>query len=70
MREWLERDWARSGERIVAVTTEGRGDLFALAQKQDYRTFPIPENVGGRFSVLSRGGPGAGGADRRSISAS
>ncbi len=49
VREWLGR---RPG-RVVAVTTEGKGDLFALAEKEGYKTFPIPENVGGRFSVLS-----------------
>ena len=54
VRDWLERALgARSSGRIVAVTTEGRGDLFDLATRQKYRTFPIPENVGGRFSVLS-----------------
>lgn len=54
VQEWLERAiGARSSGRIVAVTTEGRGDLFELAGKRNYRTFPIPENVGGRFSVLS-----------------
>ena len=55
----LVRDWmkqalgAEAAARIVAVTTEGKGDLFALAQAEGYRTFGIPENVGGRFSVLS-----------------
>src|SRR5205823_8157186 len=39
--------------RIVAVTTDGKGDLFQLAQGEGYRIFGIPENVGGRFSVLS-----------------
>ena len=54
VRDWLEK--ALGGEtaaRIVAVTTEGKGDLFALAQTEGYHTFGIPENVGGRFSVLS-----------------
>jgi glucose-6-phosphate isomerase len=54
VRDWLERALGRkAAARIVAVTTEGKGDLFALAQAEGYRTFPIPENVGGRFSVLS-----------------
>jgi glucose-6-phosphate isomerase len=54
VRHWMEQ--ALGGEtagRIVAVTTEGKGDLFALAEAEGYRTFGIPENVGGRFSVLS-----------------
>jgi glucose-6-phosphate isomerase len=54
VRDWLEQAVGeRSAAHIVAVTTEGKGDLFALAQSQGYRTFGIPENVGGRFSVLS-----------------
>jgi glucose-6-phosphate isomerase len=49
----IVREWLNNPQRIVAVTTEGKGDLFALAEKEGYRTFAIPENVGGRFSVLS-----------------
>src|SRR5271157_723352 len=54
VRDWMEQALgAETAARIVAVTTEGKGDLFALAQAEGYRTFGIPENVGGRFSVLS-----------------
>jgi glucose-6-phosphate isomerase len=54
VREWMEQALgARHTGRIVAVTTHGKGDLFALAQAQGYRIFAIPENVGGRFSVLT-----------------
>jgi len=49
----IVREWLNDPSRIVAVTTQGKGDLFALAEKEGYRTFGIPENVGGRFSVLS-----------------
>ncbi len=49
----IVREWLNDPARIVAVTTQGKGDLFALAEKEGYRTFGIPENVGGRFSVLS-----------------
>ncbi len=50
VRDWLGRGAAR---RIVAVTSEERGDLKVLAAREKYTTFHIPENVGGRFSVLS-----------------
>jgi len=55
VRDWLEQALGRreAAQRIVAVTTEGKGDLFALAQAEGYGVFGIPENVGGRFSVLS-----------------
>jgi glucose-6-phosphate isomerase len=49
----IVREWLNNASRIVAVTTKGKGDLYALAEKEGYRLFYIPENVGGRFSVLS-----------------
>ncbi|GHT53920.1 glucose-6-phosphate isomerase [Bacteroidia bacterium] len=42
-----------AGERIVAVTDKARGALRTLAAKEGYKTYIIPDNVGGRFSVLT-----------------
>lgn len=54
VREWLMNSLSKKAAgRIIAVTSEGRGDLKVLATKEGYVTFHIPENVGGRFSVLS-----------------
>ncbi|MDX2151526.1 MAG: hypothetical protein SFV54_12385 [Bryobacteraceae bacterium] len=54
VRDWLTQALGKKAAgRIVAVTSEGRGDLKKLATEENYRTFHIPENVGGRFSVLS-----------------
>lgn len=39
--------------RIVAVTDAARGALFSLAKKEGFKMFVIPDNVGGRFSVLT-----------------
>ncbi|MDR0733317.1 MAG: glucose-6-phosphate isomerase [Dysgonamonadaceae bacterium] len=39
--------------RIVAVTDAARGALRTLADREGYKTFVIPDNVGGRFSVLT-----------------
>jgi glucose-6-phosphate isomerase len=44
---------AESIERIVAITDESRGALRTLANKEGYKTFVIPDNVGGRYSVLT-----------------
>ncbi|MDR1121522.1 MAG: glucose-6-phosphate isomerase [Dysgonamonadaceae bacterium] len=44
---------AEAKERIVAVTDKSRGALRTLADKEGYKTFVIPNNVGGRFSVLT-----------------
>ncbi len=38
---------------IVAVTDASRGAARACADKEGYRSFIIPDNVGGRFSVLT-----------------
>lgn len=40
-------------ERIVAVTDKAKGALRSLATKEGYKTFVIPDSVGGRFSVLT-----------------
>ena len=39
--------------RIVAVTDAAKGALRTLATQEKYKTFVIPDNVGGRFSVLT-----------------
>lgn len=38
---------------IVAVTDAHKGAARAAADKEGYKTFVIPDNVGGRFSVLT-----------------
>ena len=51
----LERRYgkAEAAERIVAVTDKARGALKTLATQEGYSTFIIPDDVGGRFSVLT-----------------
>jgi len=44
---------AEAQKRIVAITDASKGALRALATQEGYRTFVIPDNVGGRFSVLT-----------------
>jgi glucose-6-phosphate isomerase len=43
----------KANTRVAVVTSEGRGDLKQFAVAQKLPTFHLPENVGGRFSVLS-----------------
>ena len=40
-------------KRIIAITDEKRGALRTLATQEGYKTFVIPDDVGGRFSVLT-----------------
>lgn len=55
LKNLLERKVGReeAGRRIVAITDAGKGALRSLANQEGYRTFVIPDNVGGRFSVLT-----------------
>ncbi len=40
-------------KRIVAITDATKGALRTLADKEGYKSFIIPDNVGGRYSVLT-----------------
>ena len=44
---------AGAAERIYVTTDESNGLLHDIAKKNDYETFVIPDNVGGRYSVLT-----------------
>lgn len=43
-------------KRIICITDADRGALRAMAIKDGYRTFPIDNDVGGRFSILTPAG--------------
>ena len=55
LKDMLERQEGKkfAAEHIVAVTDAKRGALRTLADTEGYKTFVIPDNVGGRFSVLT-----------------
>lgn len=55
LKEQLEAQIGREEacKRIVAITDEKRGALRTLATAEGYETYIIPDNVGGRFSVLT-----------------
>ena len=40
-------------DRIIAITDKERGALKTLAIEEGYKTFVVPDNVGGRYSVLT-----------------
>ena len=42
-----------ASKRIVATTDKARGTLKAIADKEGYETFVIPDDIGGRFSVIT-----------------
>ena len=48
-----QRGKTEAKDVIVAITDAKRGAARAAADKEGYKTFVIPDNVGGRFSVLT-----------------
>ena len=53
VKAYLEKTYPDAAERIVAVTDEKKGALKTLSTQEGYRTFVVPDNVGGRYSVLT-----------------
>ena len=54
-RELLENKYGKEGaqERIFCTTDKEKGTLKQLADREGYETFVVPDNVGGRYSVLT-----------------
>ncbi len=54
-RELLEKKYGKEGakERIYCTTDKARGTLKQLATREGYETFVVPDDVGGRYSVLT-----------------
>lgn len=54
-KELLEKKYgeAEAAKRIYATTDKARGALKNLADSKGYETFVVPDDVGGRFSVLT-----------------
>ena len=54
-KEMLEKKYGVEGarKRIYATTDAAKGALKKLSTEEGYETFTIPDNVGGRFSVLT-----------------
>ena len=42
-----------AGKRIIAITDAHKGALRTLAGREGYRSFVIPDDIGGRYSVLT-----------------
>ena len=54
-REFMENKYGikEARKRIYVTTDKEKGALKTLAEKEGYETFVIPNNVGGRYSVLT-----------------
>ena len=55
LKKLCESKYGKEGarERIFATTDKERGALKKLADDEGYETFIVPDNIGGRFSVLT-----------------
>lgn len=54
IRKWMERQYPEDiSERIICTTSEEGGALNELIDENGYQKFVIPDDVGGRFSVLT-----------------
>ena len=54
-REYMEKKYgkAEASKRIYATTDKARGALKKLSDEENYESFIIPDDVGGRYSVLT-----------------
>lgn len=54
-RDLLEKKYGKDGarERIFVTTDKARGTLKKFSDEMGYETFVVPDNVGGRYSVLT-----------------
>lgn len=55
IKKYMEERYGKAGaqKRIYATTDKARGALKTLADSEGYETFVIPDDVGGRYSVLT-----------------
>lgn len=54
-KDLMEKKYGKEGakKRIFVTTDKNKGTLLELAKKEGYETFVVPDDVGGRFSVLT-----------------
>ena len=55
LKDHIEKKYGKSvaADRVIAITDANKGALRSLSELNGYETFVIPDDIGGRFSVLS-----------------
>ncbi len=55
LRDHMEKKYGKAAtkQRIIAITDKEKGALKQLADEEGYETFVVPDDVGGRYSVLT-----------------
>ena len=53
-KKFLEEKYKeQANKKIIITTTKGKGKLYKIAKENNYKLLYIPENIGGRYSVLT-----------------
>ncbi len=53
IRDLLKKHGRKGADHVVAVTDPAKGTMRQICNSEGYFTLPVPDGVGGRFSVLS-----------------
>src|SRR5699024_4610743 len=55
-KKWLEDRYGKESakERIFVTTDKHKGALKTLANQEGYTSFVVPDDIGGRYSILTR----------------
>lgn len=55
LKDYMEKRYGRkkAGQRIYATTDKNKGVLRELSDREGYETFVVPDDIGGRYSVLT-----------------
>lgn len=53
IRNWMHQTYEDAADRIIATTGKEGGVLNNIIEKEGYKKYIIPDDVGGRFSVLT-----------------
>lgn len=55
LKDFMEKRYGRNGarDRIFTTTDKARGALKAMSDAEGYESFVIPDDIGGRYSVLT-----------------
>jgi len=55
LREHIEKKYGReeASKRIIAITDKERGVLKKLSLEEGYKSYVVPDDIGGRYSVLT-----------------
>ena len=55
LKKYMEQKYGKNeaGKRIYATTDKAKGALRKMAENEGYKTFVVPDGIGGRYSVLT-----------------